>query len=480
MKTSAFILISSVSLALVGSAVAQPANDNFGQAILITSELTTGSNVGATRQPKDPLDVQYGSSRSPLGGRSVWWKWIAPSSGSYTIKTGDRSGAQPNSNFDTQIAIYTGATFGTIVEVASNEDNVLYPDGLSSVAIEAVANETYYILVDGYGGATGTINLYVVPSRFTLSVSVNPPGAGHVSFDPAFDQSGYVAGTVVTLHANPTTDTNFYAWSGSIAGRTNPITFVMDGNKSLVANFFNPPPSVSGDAQVVLGNKDGRIAQWSFVGTNFESNVSLGSTSSEWRLAATPDLDGDADGDLLFQHQDGRISAWFMDGNVRTQSALLGTIPTTLRLVGAGDFNYDTQPDLLFQRNDGRLQVRLKNGATLGQAIALPAVGVAWRAVSVSDFNNDGSADIFFQHRDGRLAAWLMNASNRLEAISLGTTQWRFAAVRDMNDDSNPDLIFEREGRSAAWLMNGNTRSSAFLFRDGSAISDTWSIVGTR
>ncbi|MBA4149454.1 MAG: VCBS repeat-containing protein [Verrucomicrobia bacterium] len=480
MKTSAFILLTTLCLTTTGAVVAQPANDNFGQAILITTHLVTGSNVGATRQPSDPIDVQSGSSRSPLGGRSVWWKWVAPDSRLYTFKTGDRSGQEPNSTFDTQLGVYTGATLGTLVEIGSNEDDVQYPTGLSSVVFNAVEGQTYHILVDGYAGSTGAIYLYVIPTRFTLSVSVNPPGSGTVNFDPEFVSSGYLAGTTVTLQAIPSTSTNFYAWSGSIAGRTNPITFVMNGNKTVVANFFDAPQIITGDAQIVLRNTDGRLAGWSFAGTEFLSNFSLGSTHADWRLAAVSDLNGNTFGDFLFQHRDGRISAWYMDENLRTNSTLIGTLPTSLRLAGAGDFNFDTKPDLVFQRTDGNLQVRFMNGANLEQSAGLGNVNPAWRAVTVADFNNDGSADIFFQHQDGRLAVWLMNGTTRTASLSLGTTQWRFATVRDLNNDGNPDLIFERDGRSAVWLMDGNVRASAVLFRDGAAIANSWRIIGTR
>lgn len=480
MKTCIQTLLVTLGLGIGWAATAQPANDNFGQAIKITGPITVGSNVGATRQPNDPNDVyQPGSGRSPLGGRSVWWRWVAPASGSYTIKTGDRSGVEPNSTFDTQLGVYTGATLATLVEVASCEDDVLYPGGLSSVQIDAIEGQTYHILVDGFAGQTGTIYLYVVPSRFTLSVSVNPPGAGHVSFDPPFDPTGYVAGTVVTLLATPAGGTNFYAWSGDVAGMTNPVTFVMNGNKSITANFFDSPPPLSENVELVWRNLDGRIAGWSFEGTELVNNFLIGSTSDQWRLAAVSDLNNDGSGDLLFQNRDGRITAWFMDGNTRTDHAVIATLSNKLRLVGAGDFNFDTQADLVFQRNDGKLQVRFRDGITLIGAASLG--DTAWRAVTVADYNNDGSADIFFQHADGRLAVWLMNGTHLVESILLGkTAKWRLAAVRDMNNDGQPDLLFDREGQSAVWLMDGTTRASAILLRDGVPVAGTWKIVGTR
>ena len=41
---------------LVAAAHAQPANDNFGNAVTLSGEVvnTTGSNVGATREPGEP------------------------------------------------------------------------------------------------------------------------------------------------------------------------------------------------------------------------------------------------------------------------------------------------------------------------------------------------------------------------------------------------------------------------------------------
>ncbi|MFN7141832.1 MAG: InlB B-repeat-containing protein, partial [Limisphaerales bacterium] len=268
MKTPALLLSASLFLAATGTTIAQPANDHFANAIVMNNYLVTGSNVNATKQANDPGSVALqNGGRSPTGGRSVWWRWTAPDSRRYTVKTGDRSGKEPSSNFDTQLGVYTGATLGTLVEVGSNEDNVLYPSGLSSVEIDAVQGQTYHIMVDGYGGQTGTIYLYVIPTRYTLSVSANPPGSGSVSFDPVFESEGYLAGTVVTLTATPNSSTNFYGWSGDAGGRSNVINVVMNSSKHVVANFFNEPQVVLNDPQLLWQNRSGPVAAWFFTGT---------------------------------------------------------------------------------------------------------------------------------------------------------------------------------------------------------------------
>ena len=48
----------------------------------------------------------------------------------------------------------------------------------------------------------------------------------------------YPAGTEVTLTAVPDSGWRFSHWSGAIEGTENPITFIMDSDKGVVAHFF--------------------------------------------------------------------------------------------------------------------------------------------------------------------------------------------------------------------------------------------------
>ena len=72
---------------------------------------------------------------------------------------------------------------------------------------------------------------------YTLTVAVNPVGAGNVVVTPAQNcAGGYLPGTVVQLKANAASI--FSNWSGDAAGTANPVSITMDGNKNVTANFI--------------------------------------------------------------------------------------------------------------------------------------------------------------------------------------------------------------------------------------------------
>jgi thiol-disulfide isomerase/thioredoxin len=140
---------------------AQPANDMFANRIVITGTniVLTGSSVGATKETGEPNHA--GNS----GGASVWWSWKAPCVGTVTISTA-------GSGFDTVLGVYTGSSISALTEVASNDDD---PDSgvlTSKLAFDVVSNQTYQIAVDGYNGASGSVQLSV-----QLGPLVPPPPA---------------------------------------------------------------------------------------------------------------------------------------------------------------------------------------------------------------------------------------------------------------------------------------------------------------
>jgi hypothetical protein len=68
------------------------------------------------------------------------------------------------------------------------------------------------------------------------------------------DKAAYLNGEGVTLTATPIGDAEFVGWSGAAGGATNPLTIVMDANKSITATFFEEAfaattylPSILGD-----------------------------------------------------------------------------------------------------------------------------------------------------------------------------------------------------------------------------------------
>jgi hypothetical protein len=96
------------------------------------------------------------------------------------------------------------------------------------------------------GDLSGTTNpaTLLVDSNKTISasfvrqytVSTSTTGSGTVALNPP--GGVYDAGTVVTVTAVPSNSVaSFLGWGGDLSGLQNPTTLVVDGNKSVVANF---------------------------------------------------------------------------------------------------------------------------------------------------------------------------------------------------------------------------------------------------
>lgn len=139
-----------LSMLAAGSARPAPANDDLAAATILTgiTNLIRATNVGATLQPGEPMHA------SSVGGKSLWWSWQAPFTGSFAIST-------EGSSFDTLLAVYTGDSITNLQLVAANDDAEGYGFGsvISSLAFRALAGETFRIAVDGFNGASGTIKL---------------------------------------------------------------------------------------------------------------------------------------------------------------------------------------------------------------------------------------------------------------------------------------------------------------------------------
>ena len=157
------VLLALLILNAALTAGAAPANDYFTNATTIASVsgTTSGSTVGATKEAGEP---NHGGN---TGGTSVWFRWLAPASGTVIFNTA-------GSAFDTLLGVYVGTNVSTLSLVASNDD-VLFPNTTSSVTFSAVSGTDYRIAVDGYGGVSGSYTLtwlYPVVNETVLSTAV--------------------------------------------------------------------------------------------------------------------------------------------------------------------------------------------------------------------------------------------------------------------------------------------------------------------
>jgi len=154
-----------------------PANDNFSSATIFSGNSLTASNLLATAEAGEP--APFGNV-DPIN--SVWWQWTAPADGLVEVNT-------DGSNFDTNLAVYTGFSEGALVN--SNDD---YYGLQSRVTFTAVDGTTYYFVVDGFGAETGSIVLNMPTSPVPTNHSPTILGQSlSVNENSAF---GAVVGTV--------------------------------------------------------------------------------------------------------------------------------------------------------------------------------------------------------------------------------------------------------------------------------------------
>ena len=120
-------------------ALTKPAsNNNFENRIKLHGiyVVATSYNAGATRQSNEPV---FGDST----GKTVWWSWTAPISGTVSI---DLSG----SDYAFPVAVFAGSSLARLHLVAADSGGVTF---------EAVEGQTYQIAVGDDAGLTGAIKL---------------------------------------------------------------------------------------------------------------------------------------------------------------------------------------------------------------------------------------------------------------------------------------------------------------------------------
>ena len=140
-----------------GGGGSPPANDNFANRITISGSngSTTGANSNGTKETGEP------SHAGDAGGKSVWWTWTAPATGSVTIDTF-------TSSFDTLLAVYTGTAVNALTTIASNDQ---FGGNQSQVTFSATSGVAYQIAVDGWQGASGNVVLTWVQDSSGISIS---------------------------------------------------------------------------------------------------------------------------------------------------------------------------------------------------------------------------------------------------------------------------------------------------------------------
>jgi hypothetical protein len=140
----------------------------------------------ATRESFEPLPTGI------VGGRSVWWEWTAPSTGSARVTT-------EGSQIDTVLSAFTSLSsspinFGSLTGLGSNDD-IAVDDTSSRLLLPITGGRRYFFAVDSYGGIGGMVRFH-----FTFLSSTNRVSPTNDAFAAALPLDGAVHRILASTH----------------------------------------------------------------------------------------------------------------------------------------------------------------------------------------------------------------------------------------------------------------------------------------
>lgn len=261
-----------------------PANNNFTNALVLSGAAAgvVSYNIDANKETGEP------NHAGNVGGHSIWYQWTAPSNMTVVITT-------DGSEFNTVLAVYTGANVSALTAVKSDNDSGA--GTASKVTFTAVAGTTYHIAVDGVSGAVGRVELNFNPSwndTFTNAIVLSGQTGSITGSD-----RGATRQTGEPLHAGITNSHSiWYSWTATNTGL---VTFdtILSGYDTLLGIYTGT--SVSSLTLVTNDNNSAGNVGWSRVvfpasnGTTYQIAVAGGPGTNgivklNWSVAAPPTI----------------------------------------------------------------------------------------------------------------------------------------------------------------------------------------------
>lgn len=156
-----------------------PPGDNFSSPVALTlgegGITTIAFNQAATLEAGEP----------GAGQRSIWYRFTAPRSERLRIRTVD-------SQFDSHVEIYTGASLGSLSAVANNDDVEFTGGDLESeVLFDATAGQVYYVRLVGRVFTYGSTKLVLAPAKVSGTTNLDAAYSG-TWWNPLRDGEGVV------------------------------------------------------------------------------------------------------------------------------------------------------------------------------------------------------------------------------------------------------------------------------------------------
>jgi hypothetical protein len=207
-------------------------------------------------------------------------------------------------------------------------------------------------------------------------------------------------------------------------------------------------------------------------GSAIVATKALPTTSPDWQLTATGDVNRDGELDVLWRNRSTGTTLWWLlrDGKLIGGQMLSG-VPADqdFQIVGTGDVDGDGNLDLIWEHpafGAFAWYMPAPTGSEApisligGRAFTKPEPSAAWQIVTTGDVNQDGALDILWGNRlTGSSQWWQMQqgmvvGSSRLNQ-PIGPNQ-TIAASADLNRDGAFDLVVRDVtlGTSDLWVMS--------------------------
>jgi len=211
----------------------------------MTYSLTVSATNGSIKKSPDRMSFNHGDTVTleavPKNGYS-FKKWTGSLAGNTNptslVIEADKTVA----------AIFAPRTYSLTVtavdgSVTKNPEKASYNHG-ETVVLEAVPNTEYRFSkwTGDLSGTTNPVALVIkadttVSASFVLKTYTLTVAAGDGSVRKIPSRADYNRGETVILEAVPNTGYSFMNWSGDLTGNTNPVTLVMNSDKSVTAGF---------------------------------------------------------------------------------------------------------------------------------------------------------------------------------------------------------------------------------------------------
>jgi outer membrane protein assembly factor BamB len=356
-----------------------PSNDNLANATVVSGETfrVDSYNRNASKQSGEP------NHAGVTGGRSVWYRWTAPSSGQFQL-------AAFSTDMDTVAAVYTGTSF-PLTLVAANDDLISSPyrntDAL--VTFNATAGTTYLFAVDDADSASGdggNFNLTLNPSLWQAATQDEMTGTPAVGGDGTV----YVGSTDGYLYAFRSDGSYRWRYSSGKIG--------------------DSAPAVGADGTIYVGSTDGYLHAVTSNGNRLW-RAAVGSTA----YGSTPAI---AEDGTIYFRDDTTLYAYTTGGGRKWSRTLSGVTYSSPVVATDGTVYVGAVGRLYAFTPDGSQKWTLN---TNGDIFSSPAIG------------SDGS--IYFATLSSA------NQSGRVYAVTpTGSVRWNISVGSGREISSSPVL----------------------------------------